>query len=239
MTAVFKKINLNYFYNVLALAILARIYSDIFVLHRWQIHTGELFPYRQGLLFLPLLPPVFLILEWVTSLAACYFLANGRVRLGAGIAVGSYFLSLSQMYQNQKVLLLIVFATLLIKPVTRGVAQEYSTKDFLKWQIILVYFFSALHKILGKFSTGETLKDLFEKVLQFPYPITQKIYLIAAWIVIMVELIAPLLLLLKPRAGVVLVIALHIGLAIVMPDILAFSLVMIALSMLFLKESEA
>lgn len=239
MAAALSKFNLRLFYTFLALALLARLFDDMFVLHRWGIHSGDLFPYRRGgVTSLPLYPQWLLAIEWVIIFSASLALIVNRIRLGILLATLGMAMSLTQMFQNQKLLILIVLAALLFEQLTLQNEKDAPVKSFLKWQIVLVYFFSAFHKILDSFSRGEVLQAIAEKVLHLPITFNLETYAAFSWAIIIAELLAPLLLLLKPGWGIIFVIVLHSGMSFFMPNILAFSFVMVALSFLFLDNTQ-
>lgn len=54
----------KYFYTFFALALVARVASDIFEAHRWSIHREEIFPYRHLFEFIPLYSTSILVVEW-------------------------------------------------------------------------------------------------------------------------------------------------------------------------------
>lgn len=237
MIAVAKKSNLRFFYGFLALALISRVLSDIFVIHRWGIHGGELFPYRYGLIPVPLYPRWVLIIEWGMLIVGSAMVLLNRIRWGVALMALGLTMSLTQMFQNQKALILIVLLALNLELLSDKNQKEASVKNFLQWQLILIYFFSAFHKILGPFAQGEVLQVMTEKILHLPINFNTSTFMVLSWVIIVAELVAPLLLFFRPRLGVILVVGLHVGRAAIMPDILAFSFVMIALSILFLDKN--
>ena len=59
-----------------------------------------------------------------------------------------------------------------------------------------------------------------------------------SWISLIAELFVPLLLLKKPKWGIWVVVLMHTVFNLIMPDVMPFTLTMIALSLLFLLEWE-
>lgn len=216
---------IDLFYFTFSLAIIVRFINDIFNLNRWGIHSGTLFPYRHINLGLPLYSTNILIAEWTLGLLGAVLLITGKIRIAALLIFVSFALSLTQMFQNQKLLILIIAFSLLLD-------SKKNSVFFLKWQLILIYLFSSIHKINGQFVTGETMRLLFVDILKinFEYTWPLKIF---SWIIIGCELIIPVLLMKWPKIGIALVILFHGGMCLLMPDISSFSLAMISLALLF------
>ena len=208
---------------------MTRVLSDI-GLNRWGIHSGKIFPYRH-ISLMPVFPASVLVFEWSCAILGSVLLVIKKERWGAILIAGSFLLSLSQMYQNQKVLILIVIATIAIQPVD---PRKPGSVQFLKWQLILVYLFSAIEKMSDQFTSGETLRLIFHQVLNSS--LIENSFLLKAMSigVILSEIMIPIILLKRPYWGFCAVISLHLGFAFVLPDIWPFTLVMIALSTLFL-----
>ncbi|WP_413612936.1 hypothetical protein [Bdellovibrio sp. HCB-110] len=231
---------LKLFYHFFGLALVARVVSDIFEVHRWSIHLGEIFPYRHLFEFIPLYSTSLLVVEWGLLLIGALLIFRGKNRWGSAFALVGLVMSLSQMFQNQKVLLTLVAFALTVGPRLNENAlfKKNDTANFLKWQILLIYLISAVSKIFDQFQSGETLRIMSEQLLLQDIG-SREIYSVGAWLVILVELALPLLLLTRPRLGIAGVVLVHGGFSLFLSDIWPFSLAMIALSFLFLKSPDS
>lgn len=236
VTAYLEKNSLHLFYMFLGGAVLLRLMDDI-LLNRWGIHRGEIFPYRH-LEFIPLYGSAGLLLEWALALTGGILLFTNEKRKGAFLAGIAMTLSLSQMLQNQKILLWII---LWIVACT-DLKENISARKFLKWQIILVYTFGALSKIFDQFVTGETLhilalqqmqqSDGLQKILWSPF-VNPTFSVAISYAVIFLELLIPLAFFRKKEAAWFLVLALHGGFLVMMKDLSSFSFAMFALASLY------
>lgn len=233
--AYLSKNSLYLFYMFLGAAVLLRIVDDI-TLGRWAIHAGRIFPYRHPGFF-PLYGVSGLLLEWALTFTGGVLLFTTHRRKGALLAGLGMLLSLSQMMQNQKILLLIVlWMTALTELETNIPARK-----FLKWQIILVYAFSALSKIFDQFITGETLHNI--AILQsenggisgfmWRLMLNQNNALMVSYVVVFLEILLPLLFIRKKEWAWFVVLILHGGFLLLMKDLAAFSFGMFALAALF------
>ncbi|MEK2643780.1 hypothetical protein [Bdellovibrio sp. BCCA] len=232
----FNKVScLRAFYGFFAAALVSRVLSDIFELHRWSIHQGDTFPFRLLIEAIPIYPPYILLIEWALILLGALFLLIKKTRLGALLSLFGLLMSLSQMFQNQKVLLLLMAIGLSLGPsLEKTTADERNdTLVFLKWQILLVYLFSAVSKMFDQFPSGETLKMMDQSLFSHQFAVNW-IYSAVSVIVILTELFLPVLLWKKPKLGVLAVFVLHAGFGVFLSDIFPFSLAMISLSFLFL-----
>lgn len=232
----FNKVScLRAFYGFFAAALVSRVLSDIFDLQRWSIHQGDAFPFRHLLEAIPIYPVSILLIEWTLLLLGALFLLTKKTRLGALLSLLGLLMSLSQMFQNQKVLLLLVAFALSVGPSLEKMKtdEKNDTSMFLRWQILLVYLFSAISKIFDQFPSGETLKMMDQTLFSHQFAVNW-IYSAVSVIVILTELFLPLLLWKKPKLGILAVFILHAGFAVFLSDIFPFSLAMISLSFLFL-----
>ncbi len=233
MTAYLEKNSLSLFYMFLGGAVLMRLVDDV-LLGRWGIHAGELYPYRHPGFF-PLYGTTGLLLEWGFALTGGVLLFTAEKRKGAFFAAVAMTLSLSQMMQNQKILLWIVLWIV-------ALPANISARKFLKWQIILVYLFSALSKIFGQFVSGETLRTIalhqvemasgLQKSLWIPFT-NSTFSLWSSYLVIVLELLIPLLFFRKKEWAWIFVLALHGGFLVMMKDLSSFSFAMFALAALY------
>lgn len=236
VTAYLEKNSLQLFYLFLGGAVLLRVFDDI-LLGRWGIHAGELFPYRHPGYF-PLYGVAGLLLEWALALTGGALLFTEQKRTGAFLAALAMTLSLSQMMQNQKILMWIILWIVACTDLNFNI----SARNFLKWQIILVYIFGALAKIFDQFASGETLYTLalhqgeiatgMQKYLWLPLT-NFKISLVASYLVIALELLIPFLFFRKKDWAWIFVFILHTGMLVLLKDLTAFSFAMFALAALY------
>ena len=123
--------------------------------------------------------------------------------------------------------ILLLFAAL--RPVdcddARQLQGRHPNVALLRYQLIVVYVFSALNKLLHGFMDGHVLTALLGISPQLAQPL--------AWLIVLAELVAPLLCWRAPRAGLAVVAGLHIGFAACMPGLWPFTVTMIALAVLF------
>lgn len=236
MTAYLTKNSLTLFNMLLGAGVLARLWDDIF-LGRWSIHAGAVFPYRHPGFF-PIYGQSGLLIEWALILAGGVLLFTTESRKGALLAAIGLSLSLSQMIQNQKILLWIILWIVALTDLRTNI----SARKFLKWQLILVYLFTGLSKVFDQFSSGETLQIIALHQLELGYswqefiwqPLTKLIFArVISWLVIAWELLIPLLFLLQFNGTWLLVLLLHGGLLFTMKDLSSFSFAMFALTTLF------
>jgi hypothetical protein len=130
---------------------------------------------------------------------------------------------LSQRYANQRCLITIVLFYALL-----DVKQLYLT--LIRSQIVIVYGFTVLHKLMFRFWDGDTLVAIGFDAAWAPW---------LALATLVAELVIPLLLWRAPRLGVCAVALLHGTLAFILPGIVPFSLIMIAMATTFLPERPA
>jgi hypothetical protein len=212
----------------------------------WRIHSGELFPWRH-LPGVPLYSTRWLLVEWAISLGAGLGMLLGlRVPLAVGMALLASIAGLSQRSSNQQALMLIVLTFLALNPNGSGFADPRRSPNItlVKSQLAIVYLFSALNKILGGFLDGAALRSslLDSAWLQAALLDNGTSWQPELWIalssgVVLAELTLPLLLMRWPRLGVAGVALLHGGFAVVMPGVLPFGLLMLAMSLLFLRST--
>ena len=222
------KIKNNIFYFIIATAIWSRIFSDL-IGGRLGIATGDLFPYRHSYSFLPIYNQFYFILEIALLLTGSFLILSVKTRkFGLILATTALFFSLMQLFQNQKLLLLIVLFVLILQYVVKDKKNIF---DYLKWQLILVYMFTGLSKVNSEFLNGDVLAVIMNGVIT-----NQSIIKIISLLTVITELTIPLLLFLKPRVGIFIVIIFHLGLSVFMDNILSFGLTSIALALLFEDE---
>lgn len=215
------------FYYILAFSVILRLIFD-FKIGRIDVHSGVLFPYRK-ITTVPLYSVGILYLEWAVGFFGSCLLFLNKYRTGALFIFVSMLSGLSQMFQHQKLLFCVVTLILTIRPLN---GSSIDSDRFLKYQLIIVYVFSAINKMFAGFYNGESLKNLFSLSENF---LALQILSIG---VILVELALPILLIKRSNIGVLLVCIFHIGLAVIIEDVMPFSVLMIALSSLFIKRNE-
>jgi hypothetical protein len=225
---------LAWFYRLLGMALLAQVLTDLRA-NLWAVHTGELFAW-QHVPGVPLYSTGCLVLEWLALACAGLGLVTAvqrrwAVRLGlAAVLVG-----LSQRYANHRALLAIalLFAALRhLDPADAAQLRErHPNVALLRQQLVLVYAFSALNKLVHGFTDGHVLTLVLGLSPALARP--------AAWLVVAAELAAPICLWRAPVPGLLLVALLHIGFAAWMPALWPFSITMIALAVLFMRERPA
>jgi hypothetical protein len=228
------------FYLVLGAALIARVGVDA-VRGVWRIHSGELFPWRH-LPGVPLYSTRWLLVEWMVSLAAGLAMVLGlRLRLAVGVALLASIAGLSQRSSNQQSLMLIVLAFLALDPSGSGFSDPRRSPNIslVKSQLAIVYVFSALEKVLGGFLDGSALRNSMTDSPWLHGPLLEAAFdggLLTALScgLVLTEFALPVLLLRWPRLGVTAVALLHLAFAVVMPGVLPFGLLMLAMSLLFL-----
>jgi hypothetical protein len=217
------------FYRLLGASLIARLITDWHA-GIYRVHTGELFPWRH-LPIVPLYPPALLVLEWLllgVSGVALLLLVRVRVALYVGLLAAA--MGLSQRYSNQGALALIVLLCCVLQPTIPDdldVRGQYPHLDLVRYQLLIVYVFSALNKLRAGFTTGQALATL----LALPLNVAQAM----SYGVVAVELLVPLLLVTrKQRLAWVGVVLLHLSFSVLMPGLIPFGLLMAALATLWL-----
>lgn len=211
----------------------------------WLVHAGELCT-RRLLMWPPLTPPWALWLEWGLECAVAVMLLLGlrtrlAVRAGALLAV----LSAQQRYMNQKALLAIVLLFLALDPPEPAEAG-FSDRDrpnvgLLRWQLAIVYLFSALQKLRLDFTDGASLRNLFAYLdglsvggwapsgaVSAALSASPALAKALSWGVVGGELALIPLSFVAPRAALAGVAVLHGAFCLFMPDVLSFTLTMLA-----------
>lgn len=213
----------------------------------WLVHAGELCT-RRLVTWPGLLPPAGLALEWALAAVVAALLLLGRgvrpaLRLGAVLAL----VSAQQRYMNQKALLAIVLVFLALDP--PDVREPgFSERDrpnlgLLRWQLAIVYLFSAVQKLRLGFTDGASLTNLFWYLDALSVPgwapaaplhaalaASPALARALSWGVVGGELALIPLSFAAPRAALAGVAALHGAFALFMPDVLSFTLTMLALA---------
>jgi hypothetical protein len=226
----------------LATAIFFRVLGDLFY-GRFQIHNQTFWPARYSG-FLPLGSIGALLAEWLLLLATATMLAFGPSKFRVWVArfgtlVVGY--SLCQFFQNQKLLILFVMIALSYDPLREGSISHRN----LRFLIYTAYLSAALHKILYGFYSGVALTLALKSVVAMGPQISPLDYrpalaqtLLEAGLVkplsiftVLSQVALPILLWKRPNQGILAVAAFHLGLSVVMPDILPFGFSMLAAAM--------
>jgi hypothetical protein len=207
---------------------MARIATDIQV-NLWGVHTGRLFPWAH-LRGVPLYSTTGLVIEWLMLAIAGLGLATGvRRSVAARLGLVVIFVGLTQRYSNHRALLAIALLFVALRPVDCENAplllERHPNIALLRYQLVIVYLFSALNKLAHGFMDGHVLTVLFGIAPPLAQPL--------AWLFVLAELATPLLLWRAPRAGLALAFVLHVGFAALMPALWPFTITMLALAMLF------
>ena len=224
----FERGSIVWFFRLFGAALVANVATEL-CSGAWRVHSGELFPWRH-LPIVPLYPPAMLAVEWIVSAAAGFALVVGVKRaLAIRIAAAVILVGLSQRYSNHGALLFLValFVSLAPPDVT---ASDFETRDqpnlmLVRAQLVIVYVFSAANKLAHPFASGAALEHLLGISHASAKPL--------AWMVIAAELALPVLLVTRPRLGIVAALALHAVFAATMPGLWSFGLVMLAMAALF------
>jgi hypothetical protein len=223
-----------WFLRVFGLALIADVLSEI-ISGVWGVHAGRLYPWRH-IGIVPLTPPALLAVEWTLRAGSGLALATAanRARIVAAsvrIAALVLFVAVLQRYSNHGVLLFLVAFYLTIAPPDVSAAGSsfeeaaHPALGLVRAQLVIVYVFSALNKLAHGFGRGHSLANLLAMP---PGPAR-----LLSWVVIVTELVLPVVLFFRPRAGIALVVAMHGVFTVLVPGVASFSLVMVAMSLLF------
>jgi hypothetical protein len=223
-----------WFLRLFGVALVVDVASEI-AAGVWGVHAGELYPWRHvGIV--PLYSPALLAVEWTLRAVSGVALVSAphRARVVAAavrVAALVLFVAVLERYSNHGILLfLVAFYLTIAPPDVNGAGFDDSPHPALglvRAQLAIVYVFSALNKLTHGFGGGESLANL---LALSPGPARA-----LSWAVIVVELGLPFLLWRSPRAGIVVVIAMHLAFAALVPGVASFGLAMIAMSVLFLR----
>ncbi|MBX3193174.1 MAG: hypothetical protein KF819_39690 [Labilithrix sp.] len=211
------------FERLFGAALIANAGSEIYA-GVWHVHTGRFYPWRH-LGILPLHPPAILALEWALTIGCGLLLAlRKRTTLAWRIATPLLLFSVLQRFSNHGALLFIVALFVSLSPPSDSSREP--NLGLVRAQLVIVYVFSALNKLTHGFTRGTSLHVL----LGLGAPLAPA----ASWAVVAVELVIPIALVMRPRAGLALVIAMHLAFAALIPGVASFGLVMTAMATLFL-----
>jgi hypothetical protein len=237
-----RKLSINEkFFLLFGLSLLSRTISDL-LMGRFSVATGELYQYRQRFDFPRYGTALFIFEVAVLFVAAGLLIARKNVRLASGLLILGTSMAMTQMFQHQKMLFLVVAFALVVSPRGLNAASVY----FLRIQIVVVYVFSVVSKISTGFLESQVTLGAIEYSVRgdemraaFLIPVLK--YLKNAPLnefVIGFELLVPVLLLTVPRVGFFAAVILHLGMAVFLANVLPFSLLMIALALLYFPMAE-
>jgi|GEM_PF-2742413 len=200
----------------------------------WGVHAGRLYPWRH-LGILPLYPPAVLALEWTIASACGVILLAAPRRshatrsLAWRILAPVLLVSVLERFSNHGVLFfLVAFFTSMNPPDADApdfAAREHPNLGLVRAQLVVVYVFSALAKLLHGFTSGASLRVLIG--------LLPPVAAAASWVVVVGELLLPLLLWKRPAAGIAAVVLVHAAFAYALPNVASFGVVMVALAVLF------
>lgn len=231
----FERDAIPWFHRLLGLALIACVAEDISC-GAWFVHSGRYFPWRHPG-FLPLYPAPFLGVEWSLLLfAGLSYLLGRRSRWVAFLAASTMLISLLQRFSNHRSLIFIVLLYLALAPRERSAAAY----RMIRYQLLIVYLFSAMNKIDSGFLSGKTLFALGLQVHGALLPdrwvhriLTGSLAEPLSWLTVGAELVIPVLLMQWPGAGLVATFVLHFGFSVMMPTLWPFTLIMMAMAVLF------
>ena len=224
----------TWFLRLFGLALVVDVVAELFA-GVWHVHTGRLYPWRH-LGIVPLYPASALAIEWTVRAVAGFALLIGArnakvIGVAARVAALGLFVAVLERYSNHGVLLLLVAFYLTIAPIDVTSAtfseRDHPALGLVRAQLAVVYVFSAVNKLAHGFAGGGSLSNLLGNAL----PVGTARALSVA--VIATELALPLVLLRWPRAGLALVVAMHVTFAALVPGVASFGLAMTAMAVLF------
>jgi len=227
----------TWFLRVFGLALVVDVATELMT-GVWQVHTGNFYPWRH-LGIVPLYPATVLAIEWTLRVSAGLALLLGARQpkvVAAAVRVGALalFAAVLQRYSNHGALLFLIALYLTIAPpdVTAKTFDDlpHPALGLVRAQLVIVYVFSALNKLTHGFSSGHSLMNLLGGRMALGPART------LSWLALAAELAAPLVLLRWPRAGLALVVAMHLGFSLLLPGIASFGLAMIAIALLFSRS---
>ena len=228
------------FVRVLGVALVADVATELYA-GVWRVHAGELYPWRH-LGLLPLYPPGVLALEWALRASAGVALAVAAhrvhlLRRAVRVVAPVLFVALLERYSNHGVLLFLVALFLSMAPPDVRApsfdAAPHPALGLVRAQLVIVYVFSALNKAVHGFGRGESLANLAAHTPLGSVALSASGARALSWGVMALELAVPLVLLRWPRAGLVLVVVVHVAFAALVPGVVSFGITMIALACLF------
>ena len=120
---------LKCFYLLYSLSLISRIVCDYY-LNRIGIHSGEIYPNRKLNFETPPYSLTLLYFEWCLMLFGAILINTKFKRIASGVLIISLCMSISQMFQNQKILMLIVACAVFVMPLD---LKNFKSIWFLKF----------------------------------------------------------------------------------------------------------
>ncbi|MBS2015679.1 MAG: hypothetical protein JST00_22515 [Deltaproteobacteria bacterium] len=204
----------------------------------WRVHAGESYPWRH-LGIIPLAPPSLLALEWalVALAASAIVVAPAHLRRLAWRALPPLLLwGVLQRFSNHGSLFFMVSLFVAMAPprVDRREAfeaEEHPNLGLVRAQIVVVYGFSAVAKLLHGFTSGASLVNLLG--------VAPSLAKAMSWGVIGVELALAALVMTRPRLALAGAVLLHASFALVLPNVLSFGVCMVSMAALWWRRAPA
>lgn len=224
----------TWFLRLYGLALLVDVVTEL-AAGVWQVHTGRFYPWRH-LGIVPLYPAGVLAVEWTLRAGAGLALLAGarRPKVVAGavrVAALVLLVAVLERYSNHGVLLFLVALFLTLGPPDVTSAdfdeREHPALGLVRAQLVIVYVFSAINKVAHGFGSGRSLVHLLGGA------ISPGVGTALSLLVIATELAIPVVLVRRPRAGIVVVVAMHATFALLVPGVISFGVAMTALAVLF------
>ncbi|MDB4943867.1 MAG: hypothetical protein JWP97_3401 [Labilithrix sp.] len=228
----FARSRVRWFLRLFGLAVVVDVLTELSA-GVWGVHTGALYPWRH-LGIVPLYGPAALTVEWsLRSVCGLLLLAVPDRAKVLRVAVRVLALTLGaavlERYSNHGVLLFLVALFVSIDPPDLGRPDletiEQPALGLVRAQLLVVYAFSALNKLTHGFASGASLTNLLHLPERAARPLS--------WAVIAAEIAVPALLLVRSRPALLLVALLHASFTMLVPNVASFSLVMLAMALLF------
>lgn len=224
------------------------IIIEEFLMPRSGIHSGDLYP--RYFLLKPIPSQFIYVFEWILQISCIVLIIKRKFTKPALLTLTTIFIfGTLQVYSNHKFLVLINLLSLcLSKDIylsPSGDKQQNKIYNFIKIQLIIVYFFSLAYKLEGSFYNGQSLEVLLSTIANSSFePIISKsfhlwliqfptIILIFSWMTLLFEGIIPIALSRYYKVGLLMQIILHAGFSFLMPGILTFGSIMITMGILF------
>jgi hypothetical protein len=228
----------TWFLRIFGAALVVDVVSEI-AAGVWHVHTGRFYPWR-NLGIVPLYPASVLAVEWTLRAGAGFALlaaATHARAVAAAIRVVALvlFVAVLERYSNHGVLLFLVAFFLTLAPPDVGAPdfreRAHPALGLVRAQLVIVYVFSAVNKLVHGFGSGRSLGHLLGAHLSTaPSPALATALSV---LVIGTELAIPVVLVLRPRAGIAVVVAMHVAFALLVPGVVSFGIAMAALAVLF------
>jgi hypothetical protein len=230
----------TWFLRLYGLALVVDVVTEI-AAGVWHVHTGRFYPWR-NLGIVPLYPASVLAVEWTLRAGAGLALVAGATRatiVAAAVRVAALvlFVALLERYSNHGVLLFLVAFFLTLAPPDVGSPdfrdRAHPALGLVRAQLVIVYVFSALNKLTHGFGSGRSLVHLLGGAVSTSPSPSPVLATALSLLVIATELAIPVVLVYRARAGIALVVAMHVVFALLVPGVISFGIAMSALAVLF------